>query len=192
MASWWYNHRWRVVILFALACTQVVQQELGWRGRVRKQSSVGTATKSMFSIMFKTTGALHVQCAKSGETITGDYYIRYCLSPTVREINEQRPISGTTNMKILHDNARPHVTQGVRTYLDRKGIVIIDHPPYSPDLAPSDFWLFDTIKRQLTSVVENIPKNKYLKTFKKWLERLDLCIKNDAYYFEHLIKENKD
>lgn len=161
--------------------------------------------KSMFSIMFKSTGALHVHCAKSGETITGDYYIRYCLSPTVREINEQRPISGTTNMKILHDNARPHVTQGVRTYLDRKGIAIIDHPPYSPDLAPSDFWLFDTIKRQLsdhtsveslkreiTSVVENIPKNEYLKTFKKWLERLDLCIKNDGHYFEHLIKENKD
>jgi hypothetical protein len=27
----------------------------------------------------------------------------------------------------------------------------MDHPPYLPDLAPSDFWLFDYIKERLTS-----------------------------------------
>ena len=93
---------------------------------------------------------------------------------------------------MLHDGARPHITKSVTTYLNQIGITIIDHPTYSPDLAPSDFWLFDTIKqqlsdhttvqslkRQITSIVENIPKEEYLKTFKKWLERLDLCIKND-------------
>jgi [histone H3]-lysine36 N-dimethyltransferase SETMAR len=158
-------------------------------------------SKNMFSIMFKSTGPLHVQCVKKGESITADYYIRNCLSPAIQAINQQRPTSGTTNMKILHDNAKPHVTLSVRNYLDRKGIAIIDHPPYSPDLAPSDFWLFDKIKQQLsdhtsveslkleiTSIVKNIPKEEYLTTFKKWLERLEMCIKNEGHYFEHLIK----
>lgn len=158
-------------------------------------------SKNMFSITFKSTGVLHIECVEKGKTITGDYYLNNCLKPTVGEINKQRPSSGTTNMKMLHDGARPHITKSVKAYLNQVGITIIDHPPYSPDLAPSDFWLFDTIKqqlsdhttveslkRQITSIVENIPKEQYLKTLKKWLERLDLCIKNDGHYFEHLIK----
>ena len=77
----------------------------------------------------------------------------------------------------------------------------MEHPPYSPDLAPSDFWLFDYIKRNLgtqpdaeslfneiTDIVNSIPKNKYKKTFEKWKERMELCIKYKGDYFEHLIK----
>lgn len=104
-------------------------------------------------------------------------------------------------MKFLHDNARPHVTKTVKNCLEQAGITIIRHPPYSPDLAPSDFWLFDLIKRQLddhedvqsqkrqiTAILQNIPKDEYRKTFEKWLERMKLCIDNEGNYFEHLIK----
>jgi histone-lysine N-methyltransferase SETMAR len=52
-------------------------------------------------------------------------------------------------MKFHHDNAGPHVTAAVKTRLADAGITIIRHPPHSPDLAPSDFWLFDLIKRNL-------------------------------------------
>lgn len=75
----------------------------------------------------------------------------------------------------------------------------MEHPPYSPDLAPSDFWLFDHIKKQLTDntdvqslsnqitkVMKNTPHMEYLKTFHKWIERMELCIKYDGEYFEHL------
>ena len=90
--------------------------------------------------------------------------------------------------------SRSHVTQSVTTYINQVGITIIDLPSYSPDLASSDFWLFDAIKRkrsdhktveslksEITSVVENIAKEEYLKTLKKWLKKLDLCIKNDGH-----------
>ena len=36
-----------------------------------------------------------------------------------------------------------------KNYLQQEGIKIIDHPPYSPDSAPCDFWLFDYIKKNL-------------------------------------------
>jgi hypothetical protein len=61
-----------------------------------------------------------------------------------------------------------------------------------PDLAPSDFWLFDRIKSHLgehlsaqslvtdiTRILASIDKKEFQKTFDKWLERMDLCIKND-------------
>ncbi len=91
--------------------------------------------------------------------------------------------------------------QSVITYLNEQKMTIINHPPYSPDLAPSDFWLFNRIKTsltdhtsaeslvsQITSIVEDIPRSEYQKTFNKWIERMELCITNKGDYFEHLIK----
>ncbi len=91
--------------------------------------------------------------------------------------------------------------QSVITYLNEQKMTIINHLPYSPDLAPSDFWLFNRIKTsltdhtsaeslvsQITSIVENIPRSEYQKTFNKWIERMELCITNKGDYFEHLIK----
>ena len=49
----------------------------------------------------------------------------------------------------LHDNAPAHralVTQKKLAYL---GFQRLDHPPYSPDLAPSDYRLFPGLKKQL-------------------------------------------
>jgi histone-lysine N-methyltransferase SETMAR len=159
-------------------------------------------SKNMFCVFFKSTGPVHVHCLERGQTIGAAYYIKHCLKPVVQAIHEQRPTSGTTGMKFHHDNARPHVATTVKKYLEEAGLKLIRHPPYSSDLAPCDFWLFDLIKRQLTdaadanslerqitAILENIPKEEYLKTFEKWLERMQLCITNKGDYFEHLINK---
>jgi len=156
--------------------------------------------KSLISIFFKSTGLIFVNCLESGKTITAKYYRDRCLKPTFKKVMEERPNSGLKNIKILHDNAKSHVAKIVETYLNNEGITIIDHPPYSPDLAPCDFWLFsilkqsldthrcvESLKKQITEVLESIPKEEYLKTFQKYLERMQLCIDNHGEYFEHLI-----
>ena len=110
-------------------------------------------------------------------------------------------MSGTTSFKILHDNAKVHVAKKVKTYLEEEGLTTIRHPPYSPDLAPCDFWLFDYIKRnltdhtsakslkkQITEILMSISKDEYRKTFEMYLERMKLCIENHGEYFEHLMK----
>jgi histone-lysine N-methyltransferase SETMAR len=48
--------------------------------------------------------------------------------------------------QLHHDNASPHKTRLIQIYLDQNGIHLIEHPPYSPNLAPCDFWLFPKIK----------------------------------------------
>jgi len=50
---------------------------------------------------------------------------------------------------LLHDNARSHSTHITIVLLVKFKWNILDHPPYSPDLVPSDFHLFLHLKKQL-------------------------------------------
>ncbi|KDR09008.1 hypothetical protein L798_01401, partial [Zootermopsis nevadensis] len=45
-----------------------------------------------------------------------------------------------------YDNALSHTSLVVQQFLAEKSIPIITQPPYSLDLAPSDFWLFPALK----------------------------------------------
>ena len=104
-------------------------------------------------------------------------------------------------MKILHDNARPHVHKNVDNFLRENGIIKIQHPPYSPDLAPCDFWLFDMLKQELTShanaqslnkqitkILSEVDRKEYAKIFHKGLEWMQCCINNKGDYFEQILK----
>ena len=45
-------------------------------------------------------------------------------------------------MILQHDNARPHVVKVDKTYLETLKWEALPHPPYSPDVASSDYHLF--------------------------------------------------
>ena len=91
-----------------------------------------------------------------------------------------------------HDNAVPHKAGIATEYL-------LPHPPYSPDLAPCDFYLFPKIKQELSgrsfdsienlsraiqAIVDGIPKEQYYKSFDSWKNRLKKCIEVGGEYFE--------
>ena len=74
------------------------------------------------------------------------------------------------------------------------GIKTVPYPPYSPDLAPCDFWLFpklrgcryETIgemKEAVTKVIDTLTKEDFHGVFQKLLER-DKCIAAGGDYFE--------
>jgi len=48
-----------------------------------------------------------------------------------------------------HDNAPADVALSVKEFLAIKQITVLEHPAYSPDLAPIDFFLFPKIKEIL-------------------------------------------
>jgi histone-lysine N-methyltransferase SETMAR len=47
----------------------------------------------------------------------------------------------TYGVVLLHDNAHPHTAAYTQALLEHFNWVVFDHPPYSPDLAPSDYYL---------------------------------------------------
>jgi histone-lysine N-methyltransferase SETMAR len=49
----------------------------------------------------------------------------------------------------LQDNATPHCHRGVQNLVQRWGWEVLAHPPYSPDLAPCDYWLFSCVEEHL-------------------------------------------
>ena len=98
-----------------------------------------------------------------------------------------------------HDNAVPHTSKVVTEYLKKENDSILPHPPYGPDLAPSDFFLFPRIKKELKnkkynkvenlawpiqSITLSISKDEYHRSFEDWHRRLQLCIDRDGHYFE--------
>ena len=64
-------------------------------------------------------------------------------------LKEKRRGKVTKGVLFLHDNASAHRTLATQKKLAYLGVQCLDHPPYSPDLTPSDFHLFPGLKKQL-------------------------------------------
>ena len=97
------------------------------------------------------------------------------------------------------DNAPCHNSILVTDYLTQMGIKTVPHPPYSPDLAPCDFWLFPKLKENLrgnrystiedmkeavTRVLNTLTQEDFQGAFQKLLERYNKCIDVGGEYFE--------
>jgi len=64
-------------------------------------------------------------------------------------LKEKRRGKVAKGILFLYDHAPPHRTLATRKKLAYLGFQCLDHPPYSPDLAPSDYRLFPGLKKQL-------------------------------------------
>ncbi|GBP63480.1 Mariner Mos1 transposase [Eumeta japonica] len=69
-----------------------------------------------------------------------------------RALKEKCPQYYSRHNKIilLHDNARLHVAVPVKNYLKTLDWEVLSHPPYSPDIAPSDYDLFWSMTHALS------------------------------------------
>ena len=104
----------------------------------------------MLCIWWDQLGVIYYELLQPGETITGARY-RTQLMRLSRALQEKRPQYEQRHEKVmlLHDNARPHVAQVVKTYLETLKWDVLPHPPYSPDIAPSDYHLFRSMAHGL-------------------------------------------
>ena len=93
------------------------------------------------------------------------------------------------------DNTPVHNSILVTDYLSKMGIKTVPHRPYSPDLAPCDFWLipklrgcrYETIeemKEALTKVIDMLTQEDFHGAFEKLLEQYNKCIAAGRDYFE--------
>jgi len=148
---------------------------------------------------FDHEGVVHHEYAPPGQTITKDYYIEVLrqLRDAVRGKRQQLWARGDWHLH--HDNAPGHSSSLVQTFLVKHRITQVCQPPYSPDLAPCDFWLFSKLKLPLkgtrfqtaNEIKENatrqlmaIPKKDFSDCFEKWKERWDKCVRSQGQYFE--------
>ena len=85
---------------------------------------------------------------EQGRTIKGAYYAGK-LRPIPQEIARKRRGKLTRGVLLLQDNSPAHVSQVAITAATECGFETLPHPPYSHDMAPSDFYLFPKLKSHL-------------------------------------------
>jgi len=85
---------------------------------------------------------IHHEFVPEGQTVTGNFYLRVLerLWKMIRRVRPDYTASGS--WFLVHDNASVHRAVAVQECLARKQVRMLHHPPYSPDLSPSDSFLF--------------------------------------------------
>ncbi|KAG5311344.1 MOS1T transposase, partial [Pseudoatta argentina] len=114
---------------------------------------------------------------------------------------KKRPLYAQRHDKVilLHDNARPHVAKPVKTYLETLKWEVLPHPPYSPDMAPSDFHLLRSMAHGLADRrfhsyeeaqkwIDSWIASKDMSFFRRGIhvlpERWEKVVSSDGQYFK--------
>jgi len=107
-----------------------------------------SAGKVLASIFWDQDGILLIDYLPNGQTINTEYYSSLLVQ--MKDIlKEKRRRKVTKVVLFLHDNALAHRALAIQKKLDYLGFQCLDHPPYSPDLAPSDYHLFLGLKKTI-------------------------------------------
>lgn len=164
----------------------------------KKAKTVKSAGKVMATVFWDAQGIIFIDYLQKGKTITGAYYASL-LDKLSKEIEEKRPHLKKKKILFHQDNAPVHTCKVSAAKMAELKFEILPHPPYSPDLAPSDFFLFPNLKkwlggRRFTSNEDVIEQtNAYFDAFSKlyFLEglknlekRLEKCIELKGDYVE--------
>ena len=155
--------------------------------------------KVMLITFFDHQGMVHQEFIPQGQTVN-QHFCKEVLTHFVNKIHQKQRASWAGKTWILHyDNASAHTALNVKQFLVSKEITMLHHPPYLPDLAPCNFFLFpklkeilkgthfqgvEDIKTSVTRHLKTITKEVFLQCFKAWSKRMEKCIKANGEYFE--------
>ncbi|PNF32638.1 hypothetical protein B7P43_G15510 [Cryptotermes secundus] len=116
----------------------------GTQRHLPRQNShlVRSKDKVMLIAFFDIDGLVHHEFVPPGQTVTGHFYVQ-----VLQSLHDVVRRKWQGQWFLHHDNIPSHTLLVVQ--LTEKNIPIITQPPYSPDLAASDFWLFPTLKMGL-------------------------------------------
>jgi len=124
--------------------------------RPKKAWQVKSNVTTMLIAFFDTDGLVHHEYVPRGQTVNKEFYrtVLQCLRDAVHRHRPEKWRSG--NWILHHDNAPAHRADTTNEFLVKHNIPSLPHPPYSPDLAPCDFFLFPNWKKKQWKVADSI------------------------------------
>lgn len=150
--------------------------------------------KVMVAVFFGVDGIKLTVPLERNATINAEWYSENCMTRLADTV-------ATRPLLLHHDNARPHTALTTQDTIRNLGLQILPHPPYSPDLAPADFFLFPKVKRELkgeyfrntdavlekfNTLVAAITPDEWRSCFHNWFQRMDKCLAMNGEYFENM------
>ena len=128
------------------------RQSMQWKHSTslapKKAKVVSSAEKVMASVFWDAKGIVFIDYLQKGKTINGEYYAKL-LRELRQVIKSKRPGKLTKGVLLHQDNAPAHKSLVAMSAVQDCGFELIDHPPYSPDLPPSNYFLFPNLKKHL-------------------------------------------
>ena len=174
-----------------------------WKRRIKNAhvlpKRIISSKKMLYAIFFNSSGPVVQVPCPSGHTVTGRFYKNSILKKVKKFYKKKQPSKGWSGVILLHDNASSHKCEVVKSFLASEKVKVLNHPPYSPDLSPCDFFLFPRPKKMLSGnksrcslgsavyqCLQQIPKEDYLSAFHNWVKRLQKCVSVKGEYSESL------
>ena len=164
-----------------------------------KKAKVGlSANKVMATVFWDARGVIHIDYLQKGRTINGEYYTNL-LDRFNEDLKKKRPHLAKKKVLFHQDNARVHTCVVSMAKFHELRYELLPHPPYSPDLAPSDYFLFPNLKKwlggkrfysndeiisQTNTYFEDLEKSYFLEGIQKLEKRWTKCIELKGDYIE--------
>ena len=149
----------------------------------------------MIPFFFDSTGMIYMHWVPIEQTVNKEYYGAVLRELRKRFGRKRSALFKSGQWHFHPDNAPVHNSILVTDYLTKMSIKTVPQRPYSPDLAPCDFWLFpklagcryetiEEMKEAVTKVIDTLTQEDFQGALKKLLERYNKCIWAGGDYFE--------
>ena len=156
--------------------------------------------KVMLCVWWNVDGIVHFELVPNGKAVNADLYSEQ-LKRVYDVLKQRYPfLIDQRRVFLQHDNAPAHRARLTKKTIDElDGVHVLPHPPYSPDLAPSDFGLFrsmqhflrgrrfetfDEVSAACEEFFSSKPSQWYRNQIQQLAERWRKVIENDGLYFE--------
>ena len=148
----------------------------------------------MLTIFWDVNGPIHIDIVDKNVRLNSEYYVEQ-----VQAARTKRRKPRGQQLYLLHDNAPIHSAHACQAAIQEVGFTQLAHPPYSPDLAPSDYYLFRHLKQHLRgrrfqckedlqTVTEEFlatkPAQFFRLAFDDLVRRWTKCVENGGGYIE--------
>ena len=93
---------------------------------------------------------IHHEVLEYDDTISADKYCQQFDILNTALLQKRPALVNRHRVIIQHDNATPHNAKVTQQKIRNLGWKVLTHPPYSPDLSPSDYYLFRSLQHFLS------------------------------------------
>lgn len=171
-----------------------------------KAKSSALAKKIMLTAFWDENGIVHLDFLPDATTINSEYYCGV-LQDVYHNLRHRRPGMKSKVIQLHQDNARPHTARRTMDKISHLNWDLVQHPPYSPDLAPSDYALFpymksflrgrhfntrEEIEQETRSVLAAIPAQWFKDNIRKLEDRWEKCVVLHGDYVEKVQLSQED
>ena len=134
-------------------------------------------------LIFVSGSSIFTSVLTEGFSMKSAWQLRFC--------RERPALFKSGQWHFQRDNALLHNFILVTNFLTKMDIKTVPYPPYSPDLAPCDFWLFlnyfrttDMWQMRIWKRIDTLTEEDFHCAFQELLEQYNKCIAAGGVYFE--------